>query len=221
MARQKPFEEPADDVPAWVMTFSDVITLLMTFFILLLTFATNTPETFDRLQVTMFGGGGSTGFVSEVEGMDRDELLTRMRARVGRTTAAGSAMPPLYSDPTFASLEKNFAGLETDEENILSRDYSIKQRIDRIVDADGNVTALGKQQLRMLGDQMRRIPLQVSIHVSTATDLDTMLAIAEHLTTEEEVNISRIGIAVAPARVKPGQVDLTVTLEGASRGEKN
>ena len=113
MARQKPFEEPADDVPAWVMTFSDVITLLMTFFILLLTFATNTPETFDRLQVTMFGGGGSTGFVSEVEGMDRDELLTRMRARVGRTTAAGSAMPPLYSDPTFASLEKNFAGLET------------------------------------------------------------------------------------------------------------
>ena len=55
MARQPAPEEPEDDVPAWVMTFSDVITLLMTFFILLLTFATNTPETFDRLRIAEVG----------------------------------------------------------------------------------------------------------------------------------------------------------------------
>lgn len=221
MARQKAFEEPEDDVPAWVMTFSDVITLLMTFFILLLTFATNTPETFDRLQVTMFGGGGSTGFVSEVEGMDRDELLTRMRARVGRTTAAGSAMPPLYSDPTFASLEKNFAGLDADDENVLSRDYSITQRLDRIVGADGDLTAMGKQQLSMLADQMRRLPLQLSIHASTEQELTHVMAISEYLTTEEGIAVSRVGVAVAPARVNPGKLELAITLEGASRGEKN
>ena len=37
------------EVPTWFMTYSDVITLLMTFFILLLTFATNEPESFERM----------------------------------------------------------------------------------------------------------------------------------------------------------------------------
>ena len=46
------------------MTFSDVITLLMTFFILLLTFATNEPESFSRIETSMFGGGG-TGTISD------------------------------------------------------------------------------------------------------------------------------------------------------------
>ena len=51
MARQKPFPEPKDDIPAWFMTYSDVITLLMTFFILLLTFATTEPERFRKIDI--------------------------------------------------------------------------------------------------------------------------------------------------------------------------
>ena len=62
MAKEKEFEMPPD-IPSWVMTFSDVITLLMTFFILLLTFASNTPEKFEQVQVSMFSGGGATGIV--------------------------------------------------------------------------------------------------------------------------------------------------------------
>ena len=39
MREKQPPPKP-DEIPAWFMTYSDVITLLMTFFILLLTFAT-------------------------------------------------------------------------------------------------------------------------------------------------------------------------------------
>ena len=61
MGREKKPPDKPDDIPAWFMTYSDVITLLMTFFILLMTFATNEPERFERMQVSMFGGSGATG----------------------------------------------------------------------------------------------------------------------------------------------------------------
>ncbi|MEZ6145736.1 MAG: flagellar motor protein MotB [Planctomycetaceae bacterium] len=74
-------DKPAD-VPAWFMTYSDVITLLMTFFILLLTFATNEPENFERMQVAMFGGGSATGLAGHNdEAIDRDSLLLRIRPK--------------------------------------------------------------------------------------------------------------------------------------------
>ena len=49
--REKPLPEPPDDVPLWFMTYSDVITLMMTFFILLLTFSTSDPERFEQMKV--------------------------------------------------------------------------------------------------------------------------------------------------------------------------
>ena len=52
---------PVAGIPSWFLTYTDVITLLMTFFILLLTFATSEPEFLSKVQVVAFGGGGSTG----------------------------------------------------------------------------------------------------------------------------------------------------------------
>jgi len=66
MARDKPEEPNSGDIPAWFMTYSDVITLLMTFFILLMTFSTTEPENFGRMQVVMFGGGNSSGVARQV-----------------------------------------------------------------------------------------------------------------------------------------------------------
>ena len=55
------------------MTYSDVITLLMTFFILLLTFATTEPERFEKSISSTFAKGAATGTVgNKIDDIDKD-----------------------------------------------------------------------------------------------------------------------------------------------------
>ncbi|MDG2469722.1 MAG: flagellar motor protein MotB [Pirellulaceae bacterium] len=66
MAKERSAPPPKlDSVPAWFLTYCDVIILLMTFFVLLLTFASTEPERFEQIQKTLFSGAGSTGLVGE------------------------------------------------------------------------------------------------------------------------------------------------------------
>lgn len=221
MARQKPPDPPEDDVPAWVMTFSDVITLLMTFFILLLTFATNQPETFDRLQVSMFGGGGATGFAGKSDGMEKDSLLMRERARTGRMATEGSQMPPIYSDPALESLNKGIAGLEDEELRVISTTHRVEQELDKIVDSNGEITARGKQMLRMLAVQMKRRPIQLDLVVAEQQSVPRALSIVEHMTNVERLPHAVVGVGIAPNQTVGQQLLMVVSDKGARRGKED
>ena len=41
--------------PAWMMTYGDTITLLVTFFVLLMTFSTSDPEDFHKFTLHLLG----------------------------------------------------------------------------------------------------------------------------------------------------------------------
>jgi flagellar motor protein MotB len=218
MAREKAPDPPGDDIPSWVMTFSDVITLLMTFFILLLTFATNEPETFDRMQVALFGGGGASGIAGETEGMDNDAVLMRERSRAGRLSKHGSEMPPIHTDPALESLADGIAGLEKDEERVLATAHRLQMPLSNLVSAEGQLTSVGQQHLRMLAVQMRKRPLELQIVVSDEDRLTDALAIAEHLSVQERLPEASIAAGVASQHVSPGNVLMIVADQGANRG---
>ncbi len=150
MARQKE-PDPAMEIPSWIMTFSDVITLLMTFFILLLTFATDEPEKFERMQVSMFKGGGALGIAGPAASpLDKDSLLVRERPRAGRITTRGSEMPPLNSDATTESLAEGIAGLEEEEQRELSTNHSVAIPLVLLFSADGELSPRGEASARLL-----------------------------------------------------------------------
>lgn len=221
MARQKPPDPPGDDVPGWVMTFSDVITLLMTFFILLLTFATNQPETFDRVQVAMFGGGGSRGFVSDAEGMTKDAVLMRQRSRAGRIFREGTETPPIYSDPELTTMANGIAGLEENEYRELLTTHRIAADLARFIDADNQITSAGNQKLRMLAIQLKKLPLQLDLAVHDEASLSRALTLAEHLTKTNQVTETQVGVAISPHQVQPGQLLVILAKQGADRGAKD
>jgi len=218
MARQKPPDPPADDVPGWVMTFSDVITLLMTFFILLLTFATNQPETFERIQLAMFGGGGARGIAGETEGMEKDSLLMRKRALTGRMTQEGSEMPPIYSDPTLETLDAGIAGLEEDEDRTLATTHRIEVPLASMVVSNGPVTTSGQQRLRMIALQMRKMPLRLELLVGDEASLDEGIRVAEHMTQNERLPEPSVGVGVAPHLVGKDRLLMVLDLQESDRG---
>lgn len=149
MAREKAPEQPSGGVPVWFMTYSDVITLLMTFFILLLTFATNEPEHFERMQSSMFGGAGGSGIAGKSDSpLDKDAIVARFRPRSSRVTDRGSETPPKDSDHASKSLAKGLEGLSSHHFDPNSS-YAIDMKLSQLI-RDGKLLSAGQQRMRML-----------------------------------------------------------------------
>ena len=205
--------DPPEDIPSWLMTFSDVITLLMTFFILLLTFASSEPDSFDRMQVSLFGGGGANGIAGDKDSaMDMDSVLVRERSRAGRITQRGSEMPTVHTDPTYSSVKEGVAGLEAKEDRNLTSQHSVTLPLNLLLDSRGNVTRLGKQQLRMLAQQLKRQPLDLEFRVANVKRTKDALKLASHLHLVERVLPGRLAIGHDRQVGREGDVTFVMTM---------
>ena len=83
-------KSPADEVPAWMLTYADTVTLLMTFFVLLLGFSTVDEDDFGRLSGALIGYWG----VGASSRYNRDSLLSRRNMELGRVHPTGYETPP-------------------------------------------------------------------------------------------------------------------------------
>ena len=202
------------------MTFSDVITLLMTFFILLLTFSTDAAEKFERMQVSMFSGGGALGIAARSNSpLDKDSLLLRERPRAGRITTRGSEMPSMNSDATTESLASGIAGLEDDEKRELSTNHSVVISLALFFASDGQLSPVGQISARMLARQMRVQMLDVVLLVGDKSELPKAQLLASYLFEEQSIQPGRIGVGLG-TNADPGKLKLVLTrpLEGQEHG---
>ncbi len=218
--RKKVEAEPAREIPIWFVTYTDVITLLMTFFVLLMTFATDERENFARLQTSMFGPGGALGIAgAKVGAVDNDAILMRQRPNSARLTTRGSEMPPIHSDPAHGSLSMGLAGLEDAEMDDLSETHSIVVPLTLFIDRSDNLTAMGHQYLRMFARQLRNLPIDVTFHVGKERDVSKALILAQHLIKKEAIRPGRIGVGLQDDSGRASQsvkVVLTRHLEGSN-----
>ena len=195
--------QPAE-VPKWFMTYSDVITLLMTFFILLLTFASSEPESFERMQVAVFGGGGSTGFAGDPpKTKEADSLAVRYRPNSARMTARGSETAPMETDPVTESVAKGLKALEKMDELASAERVSTNSSLQMLRDSNGIMTPHAQQLLRMLAVQLRGLPLTVEFQVSGKADIDFAVQLARYIMETQQVPPGRILVSVAGAGVVP------------------
>ena len=215
MSRDKQEKTEEGGVPKWFVTYSDVITLLMTFFILLLTFASNEPEGFEVMQQSLFGSGGSAGNVGSKEvGADKDSLVVRMKPPSSRLTTHGSEMPPMYTDPVTKAASRGLASL--DENNDLARfeRFSLDVSINLYVNAKGEPTEIAIRHLQMVAAQMRRLPLELTMTVATPEQLKSVAKLAQLLTTQLNVPAGRVAIAVGAKKTNvPQGLKLTLRQE--------
>ena len=197
-------EEPVDDVPKWILTFSDVITLLMTFFILLLTFASSEPERFEKMQVAVFGGGGASGIVGETDGKaENDSIVMRQRPRSSRLSTQGSQTPPIYSDPSIQSLAKGLEGLEESLDIDTSSSYSFEFPLSLLISRENAITNQGHQFLRMFARRVRKDPFSLSFVVASDEDVPSVLILAQHLIQHEDIAPFKIRIGASNAPNAP------------------
>lgn len=193
MAREKtPPPDTTGECPAWFMTYSDVVTLLMTFFILLLTFSSNEPEKFEKMKVTLFGGGGARGVAAvSPDGLDKDSFAMRMRPRAARLTMRGSEMPPLEQDVATKTFGEGLAGLEEEQNREVVDEYTIVVKLSDFVSTSGDITSYGRQHLKMIAQQIRNVPYEVIFESNTVQSIDRIVVLTDVLFEDYSVPSGR------------------------------
>ncbi|MCA9033776.1 MAG: hypothetical protein KDA91_01540 [Planctomycetaceae bacterium] len=204
--------QPAE-VPKWFMTYSDVITLLMTFFILLLTFASSEPESFERMQVAVFGGGGATGFAGDPPNTkESDTLVVRYRPNSARMTQRGAEAAPMETDPVTESVAKGLEALAQHDELVSAERVSTNASLQLLRDSSGLLTAHAQQLLRMLAVQLRGLPMTVEFRVSEKRDVDFAVQMARYIMETQQVPHGRILVSVGGEGAVPkGNMKMVLT----------
>lgn len=195
MAREKEPEPKADDIPAWFMTYSDVITLLMTFFILLLTFASQEPEEFERMKLAVFGGGGSDGIAGKKkDALERDSITVRHRPEVSRLTQQGSVAPPMYVDTERDGMGKSLKMLDEHSDLAKFQRVTFTSLRSTILDQSGELTQMGLHQMKTLATQV--IHQNMKLQIAVTGDDNTLAAVkmAQQMSLKHKVPLGRVAV---------------------------
>jgi len=97
----KPEEEQPACAPEWMVTFSDIVTLMVTFFVLMLTFSSMDEEVFNMFAGSV-AGIGLEGIIPRSPSR-KEALMDRERLASSRVTDSGSDMPGVFDDPKMES----------------------------------------------------------------------------------------------------------------------
>lgn len=198
MARQKKPPEPKDDIPAWFMTYSDVITLLMTFFILLLTFATTEPERFEKSISTVFSKGSATGSAGEkMTDIDKESFVNRLRVPASRIVLRGAEMPPITRNAAKETWGEGLRSLNAEEEKqneLTSHHFDVPTST--IFDSEGKLTVAGKEICQLLSGQLRELPFRASVQFSDERNAGKVAELLVYLYHTEMTRPGQVGMSL-------------------------
>jgi flagellar motor protein MotB len=201
MARDKKPPDPPADIPAWFMTYSDVITLLMTFFILLLTFATTEPERFEKSVSSTFSKGAATGTTGKkMDGNNNDSFVNRLRPPAARIAMRGAEMPPIVREPAKATFGEGLKSLDEDEQKqneLTSHSFEIPAV--RLFDSAGQLTSYGKLICQMLSQQLSELPFHASIQFCDQKHAAALADMMAYLFDTEKTRPGQVAISLVKA----------------------
>lgn len=194
-ARQPASDESAG-APEWMVTFSDCMTLLLTFFVLLLSFSSFDKEVFDEFKTTLAGGFPSVSLASRYS-MDASSLIERVRSRQhleqgsDRPTQEQAAQAPVKTETTVADFGRHKVFLTSSEKIFWAKGTSISSEGHRI---------LATLALFLTGVQGRLV-ISESLPGSDGSDRELGLSrawtVMELLTTTHGLDKSRFSISAS------------------------
>src|SRR5262245_8187400 len=129
----------------WIVTYSDMITLLMTMFIVIVTFGGKEGKG-GKKNDSVIGGKSGTGAAgpSTAKEVDKRAVLTRF-APLGRTVLRGSENAPMYDDPNNDWSDSVLQALEGPEFGKMSDNYFLRLPLSFLFAAPDRLSPSGTQ----------------------------------------------------------------------------
>ncbi|MHC4211802.1 MAG: flagellar motor protein MotB [Planctomycetota bacterium] len=188
-------DEPAG-APEWMVTFSDCMTLLLTFFVLLLSFSSFDKDDFDKLKVIFTKALPS---VNPTAKRDRDAIVSKSQIqRLPVELDKGSEYPTLA--PGMEAYEKQ----EKDHENFRERKVFLIPSKQVFYGQGIIISGEGKGTLSKMAEYLKKMPERIVITERTVVDskksaqlgLGRSWALIDFFTTNNNMDKNRFNISV-------------------------
>src|SRR5207253_2666337 len=135
---------------AWIITYCDMITLLIAFFICIVTFSSRESgnQKYAKMRDSVLYGEGGTGTAGDpVKGADQDAVLWRQVLISASRGSNGSRVPPRYSNPSLNATQKVLGMMEEPTVGTLADSYSLRMPLTLLFDSAGQLTPTGRALL--------------------------------------------------------------------------
>ena len=160
-------EEAANSVGEWIVTFSDCMTLLLCFFVLLLTFSS-----FEEIELGQFAGhfkGSSHTSVFPVKREIKDSVVPPAERPVDHTEA-GSEKP---TEAEIKNIRRPRKPLYVVSSDAFSNRKTFHIPSSELFWANGTgLKRRGRERLEMIADLMKKVPCEVVISESSSAPAD-------------------------------------------------
>ena len=160
-------EEAGGGAPPWMVTYGDSITLLLTFFVMLLTFSTPNKEGMAKLakgimtgsrRLTLFNGPGDQENVVPAERLLQESRLDEN----------GAETPPMNGDDPLAELTRHYESMDVNELKELKGGRVIRIPVVELFGTGTELTGDGNQVLNNVVKVLRAKRYSVVVHVQAA-----------------------------------------------------
>jgi chemotaxis protein MotB len=196
----------------WIVTYSDMITLLMTLFIVIVTFGSKEQDRHSKKLDSVVGGQGGTGTAGPTgQGIGRDSIMVRM-SPLGRTVYSGSEAPPVYSDPSSQPVGTALKSLKEEPLGQLSDNFAFRVPFDFLFDKSGNLSTSGMTFLRSVASAVRQLPFGVQVRVANKQRAPAAAKAVEYLFAKASIFPARLGVAICPSGDGPGENEVLLVL---------
>jgi hypothetical protein len=196
----------------WIVTYSDMITLLMTLFIVIVTFGSKDQDKHSKKLDSVVGGAGGTGAAGPTgQGVGKDSVLVRI-SPLSRMVYKGSSTPPMYSDPYPAAASAAMKALEEKPLGKLSDNFAFRVPNDFLFDSAGKLSPSGMTLLRTVANSVRPLPYDVQIRVASKARASAAAKVAQYLFANASLQPWRIAVAVCPPEEGAGEDEVLMVL---------
>jgi hypothetical protein len=209
---KKHAEEGGGHGGRWIVTYSDMITLLMTLFIVIVTFGSKEQDKGSKKLDSVVGGMGGTGVAGPTgQGIGRDAVMVRM-SPLSRSVYSGSQTPPTYSDPGDQPVGTALKALTEQPIGQLSDNFAFRVSFDFLFDSGGKLSQSGMTFLRTVAGAVRRLPFNIQVRVTSKARAAAAAKVVEYLFSKAALFPARLGVAVCEPGNGAAENELLIVL---------
>ncbi len=180
---------------AWIITYCDMITLLIACFICIITFASSEKEKYAKKRDSLIYGTGGVGIAGPApQGMELDSMVQRQRPLASRVGTKGSEVLPMNGSPGMDVATEMARQLDTPLPGTLEDSYAMQLPLRLLLGPDNRLTEVGTGVLRSIADHIRHLPYDVYFQVNDSTALAKAVKLATFLASNESIHPGRLGI---------------------------
>ncbi|GEM_PF-3416762 len=144
-----PEEDPPEGAPEWLVTFSDLVSLLVTLFIMMLTFTTQETDTLNKVMDMVKGGFGIVG----KEKKNKPDLMET--PTLDHRANTGVSRPDPEANPDLENQIRKLDGFVISDKALDAGVRIVPTTISCFAPGDDRLSASFEEEVRKLGRRLR------------------------------------------------------------------